>query len=103
MSDAGRIASAARRRAERVARRASADLRALPDFVIIGAQKAGTTSLWRYLVEHPMIVGPAEKEIHFFDGRFDRGEGWYRARFPRRATLVRGATRRLTFEASPYY
>ena len=86
---------------ERVARRASADLRALPDFVIIGAQKAGTTSLWRYLVEHPQIVGPTEKEIHFFDARFDRGARWYRARFPLRASLRRGA--RLTFEASPYY
>jgi hypothetical protein len=103
---ASRILSAGRTRAERLARRTTADLRALPDFVIIGAQKAGTTSLFRYLLEHPDVIGPAEKEVHFFDGRYDRGMRWYRSRFPLRATLDRGAgngRRRMTFEASPYY
>ena len=106
MEGASRVAAAGRTRAERLARRATAELRALPDFVIIGAQKAGTTSLFRYLVEHPDVVGPAEKEVHFFDGRYDRGMGWYRSRFPLRAALEKGARngrRKLTFEASPYY
>jgi hypothetical protein len=105
-SGIGRFVNSARTRTERVARRATADLRALPDFVVIGAQKAGTTSLFRYLIEHPQIVGPAEKEVHFFDGRYERGVRWYRSRFPLRAALERGGQsgrRRLTFEASPYY
>jgi hypothetical protein len=101
-----RIAAAGRKRTERFTRMATAELRALPDFVIIGAQKAGTTSLFRYLVEHPEVIGPAEKEVHFFDGRYERGMRWYRSRFPLRAALERRARdgrRKLTFEASPYY
>lgn len=35
-------------------------------FFIIGAQKAGTTSLWRYLLEHPQVSMPAEKEAPYF-------------------------------------
>ncbi|MCU7938646.1 MAG: sulfotransferase domain-containing protein [gamma proteobacterium symbiont of Bathyaustriella thionipta] len=38
-----------------------------PDFMIIGAQKAGTTSLYNYLKQHPMIVGSYPKETHYFD------------------------------------
>lgn len=36
------------------------------DFVVIGAQKAGTTSLWRYLEDHPRLVMPPDKEASFF-------------------------------------
>lgn len=45
----------------------------VPYFAIIGAQKAGTTSLTRYLTEHPDIMpplNPLRKEIHFFDNVF---------------------------------
>ena len=45
----------ARRSGEHVLRRASAARRPLPDFVIVGAQKAGTTSLHAYLAEHSLI------------------------------------------------
>jgi hypothetical protein len=38
-----------------------------PDFLVIGAQKAGTTWLDRNLRTHPAIWLPPEKEIHFFD------------------------------------
>jgi hypothetical protein len=81
--------------------------RALPDFIIIGAQKAGTGSLYYYLSEHPAIHPPLRKEIHYFDGGLDprrdnfaRGEAWYRAHFPRRDRLEPGAR---VFEASPLY
>lgn len=74
----------------------------LPDFVIIGAQRCGTTSLYAYLAGHPRVAPAEEKELHFFDLNWDRGVGWYRDRFAsaRRRRLRR---RPLTGEASPYY
>lgn len=89
------------------ARRPSASLRALPDFVIIGTQKGGTTSLYDYLGAHPDIVPALRKEVHFFDLHYGEGLAWYRAHFPLRARLALGEHRRgqrsLTGEASPYY
>jgi hypothetical protein len=43
-----------------------------PDFIIIGAQKGGTTSLYNYLIQHPQIAPAAQKEIHYFDLNFDK-------------------------------
>jgi hypothetical protein len=81
--------------------------RVLPDFVIVGAQKAGTTSLFHYLQQHPRIAAPSSKEVHYFDYNYHRGENWYRGHFPkatekaeREAALGEAV---LTFEASPYY
>jgi hypothetical protein len=63
---------------------------------LIGAMRAGTTSLFESLVRHPEIRSPSRKEIHFFDLHFHRGANWYRAFFPlRRSTL--------TLDASPSY
>lgn len=56
--------------------------RSYPDFLIIGVQKGGTTSLYQYLLEHPHIAPAATKEVHFFDLQFDLGEDWYRSQFP---------------------
>lgn len=54
----------------------------LPNFLIIGAQKAGTTWLLRQLRQHPDIYLPRE-EVHFFDkqNRFEKGRSWYRQFF----------------------
>lgn len=82
-------------------------LRALPTFVIIGAQRSGTTALYSYLTSHPQIVAPIRKEVHYFDLNYQRGLGWYRSFFPLRASLrpdSRGITSvGFTGEASPYY
>jgi len=53
------------------------------DFIIIGAQKAGTTSFFRYLDAHPQIYMPPEKEATYFsrDERFHRGWEWYLREF----------------------
>ena len=51
--------------------------RALPNFIIPGAQKAGTTSLYRYLELHPQVLGAYKKEIHFFDHRVWHGPDYY--------------------------
>jgi hypothetical protein len=54
----------------------------LPDFMIIGAPKCGTTSLFEYLCCHPNLARPTRKEIHYFDENFERGLAWYRRHFP---------------------
>lgn len=78
-------------------RRVDARNRPLPSFLIVGAAKAGTTSLHEYLCEHPKVAPPRAKEIHYFDFSYRRGDGWYRAHFPRaRPGDISG-------EATPYY
>jgi Sulfotransferase domain len=85
-------------------RRASCRLRPLPDFLLIGAQRCGTTSLHRYLADHPHVLPALDKEVHFLSRHWDRGEGWYRAHFPLRARKTgRRSAAPLTFEATPYY
>jgi hypothetical protein len=81
--------------------------RPLPDFIIIGAQKCGTTSLYHFLAQHPQLTPSYVKEVHFFDGgpdpridNFRKGPAWYRAHFPLMKTV---STRQKTFEASPMY
>lgn len=61
----------------------SSDQRVLPDFIIIGAQKAGTSSLYSYLIQHPGILPALDKEVHFFDSPSNRSQGlsWYRKYF----------------------
>lgn len=53
----------------------------LPNFLILGAQKSGTTSLARWLERHPEVYVPPRKELHFFAGDDDRGADWYREQF----------------------
>jgi hypothetical protein len=82
--------------------------RMLPGFLIVGAQRCGTTSMYRTLSQHPAIVKSVlHKGVHYFDMNYGRGLGWYRAHFPltaraRRAAAGSGAAP-LTFESSPYY
>jgi hypothetical protein len=75
---------------------ATARLRPLPDFLILGAQKAGTTALYAYLRWHPQVTGPSFKEVSFFDRHYACGERWYRAHMPMRRSRIVG-------EASPSY
>jgi hypothetical protein len=88
--------------------RPTAGLRVLPGFLIIGAQRAGTTSLHRYLVQHPAVGTMLRtKGVHFFDTNYGRGMAWYASRFPTRAYGWRVRRRHgvglVTGEASPYY
>lgn len=85
----------------------TSQMRLLPDFLIIGGQRCGTTSLYYYLIDHPGIIPARTKEIHFFDDNFIKGPRWYRAQFP--TSLQKYYIERirklgfLTGEASPYY
>jgi hypothetical protein len=63
-------------------RNATSSMRVLPDFLILGVQKGGTTSLYNYLIEHPNIIRARRKEAHFFDQHFEKGISWYRGNFP---------------------
>ena len=86
--------------------RATSPLRMRPDFLIVGAQRCGTTSMFKTLVQHPQVARPyLRKGVHFFDKRFDQGLDWYRGHFPVVASsrLRRLGTRPLTGESSPYY
>ncbi|HEV2581844.1 MAG TPA: sulfotransferase domain-containing protein [Ktedonobacteraceae bacterium] len=88
-------------------RSSSSPWRVLPDFIIIGAQKGGTTSLYNYLIEHPSIKSARRKEVHFFDRNFHKGLSWYRTFFP--TALEKYYTERvlkrefITGEGSPEY
>ena len=77
--------------------RATSFARPLPGFLILGAQKAGTTALYAYLRWHPGVTGPAWKEVSYFDRHYSRGVHWYRGHFPLRPGD------RLVGEASPGY
>ncbi len=69
-----------------------------PDFLIIGAQKCGTSSLLYYLSQHPQIAVPDKKEIHFFDKNYQMGTDWYENQFSRKSEAAK-----ITGEATPYY
>jgi hypothetical protein len=80
----------------------------LPNLLIAGGQRCGTTSMYRALAQHPDVFKPTfHKGVHFFDVHYDRGLDWYRAHFPLQATVDRRQRRRgpipAVFESSPYY
>lgn len=81
--------------------------RPLPSFLIIGAYKCGTTSLFDFLCRHPQVSRPDEKEINFFTRHFDKGPGWYRSHFPNippnRRLIPENPSGLITFEATPAY
>ena len=60
----------------------TSSMHVLPDFIIIGASRSGTTSLYEYLNQHPSIIRGVGKEIHYFDKNFGRGIKWYKSFFP---------------------
>jgi len=75
----------------------------LPNFLIVGAQKAATTALYEYLLQHPSIAGGVTKEVHFFDHRFLSGVPWYKSNFLAFNQGVGSSENSIMGEASPYY
>lgn len=53
----------------------------LPNFLVIGAPRCGTTWIDENLRQHPEIYMPPKKELHFFDRHYDRGIGYYESLF----------------------
>jgi hypothetical protein len=106
------------RRAFRAAGMATAAARPLPEFLMIGTKRGGTTSLYYGLLEHPNVlplfpsakVVPKRRDtkgVHYFDTAYGCGARWYRSWFPSRLTRLaverRTRDRAITGEASPYY
>ena len=88
--------------------RLTAELRMTPQFLICGAQRCGTTSMYQALRQHPAVMRPVmRKGVHYFDVDYARGMRWYRAHFPLNAAAQlrqrRHASPVMTFESSPYY
>ncbi|MFL6135476.1 MAG: sulfotransferase family protein [Nocardioidaceae bacterium] len=96
---------------QRFARRALLDLgrvtarwRTRPDFLVIGAQRSGTTTLFRVLSQHPQVLRPTQsKGVGYFDVEYHRGARWYAAHFPLRLTARLHGPATKTFESSGYY
>lgn len=106
-----RVAGAVQR-AFRVFGSLTAPVRADPDYLVIGTKRGGTTSMARWLLDHPDVRGlyPARerrKGTYFFDVNYGRGHRWYRSHFPVRFVhRVRGrltGTTPLIGDATPYY
>jgi hypothetical protein len=69
----------------------------LPHFIVIGAQKSGTTSLHEWLLHHPDVFLAAIKETHYFTTYFDQPVRWYANHYAQaRAGQLRG-------DITPYY
>jgi len=81
-------------------------LRVLPDFIIIGSMKCGTTSLYYDICEHPCASPAAYDEIGFFDSNFHLGLNWYRSMFPTKRRIEdirRKEGVAITGEDTPFY
>ena len=75
---------------------------AMPDFLIIGAKKCGTTFLYDLLSRHPYVEPAAKKELHYFDILADEESiEWYRRCFP--PPRWKDGRRTITGEATPYW
>jgi hypothetical protein len=88
--------------------RATNRLRALPNLLIAGGQRCGTTSMYRALSQHPAAFKPnMHKGVHYFDMYYDKGLPWYRSHFPLQSAVDKAAkqydTAPVVFESSPYY
>jgi hypothetical protein len=84
-------------------------VRMLPSFLIVGAERCGTSSMFEELRRHPAVVSAIlpRKEVHYFDYKYQHGLSWYQCHFPVKARAklaARGSgAAPMAFEASPYY
>jgi Sulfotransferase domain len=87
---------------------ATASRRQLPSVILVGAQRAGTTSFFRALMSHPLIHSANyHKGVNYFDVNYHRDFSWYQGHFPTAASLQKRsrdvAGEPISFEASGYY
>lgn len=86
----------------------TAGSRMLPGFLIVGAQRCGTTSMFKTLAQHPAVLPPLfHKGVHYFDVAYPRGLAWYQGHFPTRsraeAAQRQNGVPAITGESSPFY
>ena len=80
--------------------------RVLPDFIIIGTVRSGTTSLYYNMCEHPCIIPAAYDEIGFFDSNYHLGLSWYKSMFTTRSKKNQIQSKNkfcITGEDTPFY
>jgi len=81
-------------------------LRVLPDFIIIGTMKSGTTSLYYDICEHPCVESASYDEIGYFDVNYHLGLNWYRSMFPtiiKKNKVIKKFGKFMTGEDTPFY
>ena len=89
-----------------VVRRSTPAARILPHFLVLGAQRCGTSSLYKYLGRHPRIAPSLRKEVGYFTSSYGEDLTWYLAHFPleaRAKAMERVGQELLAFEATPDY
>lgn len=81
-----------------IPRMLTASQRSLPDFIVIGAQKGGSSALYKFICAHPKVERAFVKEPHYFSGQYtEKSLKWYKAQFPIKKEGI------LVGEASPSY
>ena len=81
-------------------------IRSLPDFIIIGTVRSGSTSLYHNICQHPCVLSASYDELGFFDSNFHLGLNWYRSLFPTlfsKWLVKRKKQFAITGEDTPFY
>ena len=81
-------------------------IRVIPDFLVIGAKRCGTTSLYQHLSEHPCISRSPRDNIGFFNENYHLGINWYKSLFPTKFTrdkIIKKHGKFLTYDVTPQY
>ena len=84
----------------------SSSLRVLPNLVVIGVVRSGTTSLYHYLSQHPSIIKSAYDELGYFDSNYDLGLNWYKSLFPtifEKKKVEEKNGKFITYDVTPFY
>jgi hypothetical protein len=84
----------------------TSSIRVLPSFIIVGAVRCGTTSLYYNICEHSSVLPASYDEIGFFDSNYELGISWYKSMFPtkfkiKKIKLKTGNS--ITGEDTPFY
>ena len=84
----------------------SSPFRVLPNLIVIGVVRSGTTSLYHYLSQHPSIVKSAYDELGYFDSNYKLGLNWYKSFFPsifEKNKIIKKSGKFLTYDVTPFY
>ena len=81
-------------------------IRLLPNFIIVGAVRCGTTSLYYNICEHSCVLPADYDEIGFFDSNYELGINWYKSMFPTKIERKKIESKTgicITGEDTPFY
>ena len=84
----------------------SSPIRVLPNVIVIGVVRSGTTSLYHYLAQHPSISKSAYDELGYFDSNYELGLNWYKSLFPtifEKKKLEQKNKKFITYDVTPFY